>query len=346
MSLSLRLNDWPETDRAMWSALIAKGNPLDEEGRFAHLREASRTKLLAGYGRWLAWLMDADPAALAESPADRCTLERLLRWRATMEAMRPMSRLSLIDDTLKIVMAAAPDATWTRHLRLRKQLKRDAGNGDQSRKSGRVLSSAVLFEAGKRHATVDVLAATTVREAMKRQRNGTIVAMLALMPIRRRAFAQLAIGTSLIVDNERISVVLSGDLTKTGVPWEAEVPAPASVLLRQYLTATRPWFLASGNQRHDLLWVGDHGEPFQVGHFGNKIACLTTKLTGVRVSPHLFRDSAATTLSRISSDAARLIRPVLAHQGFGTAERHYIHAETIDAGRDYARLINRLKRSR
>lgn len=63
-------------------------------------------------------------------------------------------------------------------------------------------------------------------------------------------------------------------------------------------------------------------------------------------SVHYVKDAAATTLSRLSSESARLIRPVLAHSGSRTAERHYIHAQTIDAGRDYASLITRLKKGR
>jgi integrase len=61
---------------------------------------------------------------------------------------------------------------------------------------------------------------------------------------------------------------------------------------------------------------------------------------------HLFRDAAATTLSRISPESARLIGPILAHSGSRTAERHYIHAQTIEAGRDYAVLVQRLKKGR
>lgn len=63
-------------------------------------------------------------------------------------------------------------------------------------------------------------------------------------------------------------------------------------------------------------------------------------------SVHYVKDAAATMLSRLSSESARLIRPVLAHSGSRTAERHYIHAQTIDAGRDYASLITRLKKGR
>jgi len=54
------------------------------------------------------------------------------------------------------------------------------------------------------------------------------------------------------------------------------------------------------------------------------------------------RDAAATTASRASSEAARLIRPLLGHATYATAEKHYIHAQGIESGRDYAALVARL----
>jgi integrase len=66
-------------------------------------------------------------------------------------------------------------------------------------------------------------------------------------------------------------------------------------------------------------------------------------MTGVRVPPHYFRDAAATTLARQSSESVSLIQPILAHASSKTAERHYNHARTIDAGRDYATLLSSLK---
>ncbi len=74
-----------------------------------------------------------------------------------------------------------------------------------------------------------------------------------------------------------------------------------------------------------------------------RVGNLTLELTGKRVPPHFFRDAAATTLARVSPDAVKLIRPVLAHSGFKTAERHYIHAQTIDAGRRYAEVVRKVK---
>ena len=166
------------------------------------------------------------------------------------------------------------------------------------------------------------------------------------MPIRRRAFCELALGQSIYVSDDEILISLSEDMTKTGVPWEAAIPPQIEAGLRSYIAEVRPALLARGGQRHDILWVGKKGEIMTENYIGSRIGNQTLKLTGKRIPPHFFRDAAATTLARISPESARLIRPVLAHSGFKTAERHYIHAQTIEAGRDYASLLKRLKGER
>lgn len=344
MSLVLGFDDWPASDRCMWAALTASGGPLDDLGPLSHLRETSLTTLRAHYGRWLAWLARAQPDVLALQPADRVTQARLGLWLEDLAHTRPMTRWCFVADLLRIVVAADPRRDWRDCLSIKARLKKIAGRGDQSRKAGRVLGSGVLLEAGRAHATVAASTATTDLVAMKRRRNGTMVALLAVVPMRRRAYANLELGTSLIVGDTSLWVSLPASLTKTGQPWECEVPQIVEPLLRSYITDVRPWFLARGNRSHDILWVGDTGAPFEENHFGTKIAGITLQLTGKRVPPHFFRDAAATTLSRLSPDAARLIRPVLAHASFGTAERHYIQAMTIEAGRDYAALVTARKR--
>ena len=86
-------------------------------------------------------------------------------------------------------------------------------------------------------------------------------------------------------------------------------------------------------------------EPRGLPHLEIKIAIATLEVTGVRISLHLIRDAAATTLTRLSPKSARLITPVLAHSSFETAEKFYIQAGSIDAGRTYAALIRARRKS-
>ncbi len=346
MSLVLPYAGWPEPDRRMWEALCRDAGPLDDPGALARLRATSRHSLFLRYGRWLQWLATTDPGVLSLPPADRASLPRLQAWLADLAHCAPMTQLMFIDALLRLLRAAAPERDWTAELRLRALLKRQAGRGDPTRKRGRILSSKVLLEAGLHHAGAHADAAATPLEALKRRRDGTMIALLALLPMRRRSFCELTLGHSVHVTPTEVTISLSETMTKTGVPWETAVPAQVDPLLRRYITEVRPALMARGTNRHDRLWVGKKGEVLEGDYLTQRIAKLTLALTGKRVPPHFFRDAAATTLARISPDSARLIRPVLAHSGFRTAERHYIHAQTIEAGRDYAALIRKLKGDR
>ncbi|MGY6411307.1 MAG: hypothetical protein ACXIUV_09825 [Alkalilacustris sp.] len=69
-------------------------------------------------------------------------------------------------------------------------------------------------------------------------------------------------------------------------------------------------------------------------------------MTGLRIPPHFFRDSAATTLARESQLAAGMIGPVLGHTNHRTAEKHYIQAGSVEAGRDYDAVLKALRGKR
>ena len=314
-------HDWPAADRRLWDDLMRGGGPLDDRGPLAHLRETSRQVLINHYGRWLGWIAAAEPEALSIAPVDRAAMERLRRWLDDLAHTRPMSRLAFVDSVLRPLIKTDPERDWTAHRSLKAALKRAAGSGDQSRKQGRILSSTVLFDHAVRYATMDATAATTKLQAFKRRRDGTMVALLALVPIRCRAVVHLELGSSIQVREDRIVISLPADLTKNRLAWSCNVPEILVPLLRLYIEEVRPWFLQRGTARHDVLWVGDRGAPYVENYFGMKMSNVTEVLTGVRVSPHLFRDAAATTLARSSPDAARLIRPVLGHTSGSTAER-------------------------
>lgn len=337
------LKDWPDADKAMWRDLFTSAGPLDDRGGLAHVRETTQESLRPRYGRWLRWLSMADPMALDLEPAERATLDRLKAWLGALEHTKPMSRLAFIDGVLRVLSAAAPEKDWSAQTRLRKRLKHAAGTGDRRRKEGRVASSAVLLAAGLRLAETHSAEAQTPLSQMMRLRDGVMVALLAVLPLRLRSFAGLELGRSIHVNADSIDITLSEADTKKGVAWEAKVPDAVEPVLRRYITEARPFLMDRGGQRHAILWVGERGKIIGSAYISARIGGLTERLIGTNVTAHLFRDAAATTLARLSPDAAKLIRPVLAHTGFGTAERHYIHAQTIDAGRNYAAVLQTLK---
>lgn len=343
MSLILPIPEWPAADQAMWHTLFAEGGPLDGQGPLVHLRETSRHTLALRYGQWLKWLAMAEPAALTCAPTDRVTHARLVHWLSSLERLADMTRLMLVDGVLRVAMAADPGCCWSEEARLRARLKRRAGRGAQTRKQGRILSSAVLLEAGLELVETSAQRLDHSLFAATDMRDGAMIALLALMPMRLRALAGLELGSSVTVGQDLILVSIPEDLSKTGQPWEAEVPPQAATALRAYIDKARPLLAQRGQSNISSLWLNRKGNGLRYAGIGRCIARQTLRMTGVRVPPHFFRDAAATTLARSSPESARLIRGVLGHKGFRTAERHYIHAQTIEAGRDYASLIARLK---
>jgi integrase len=244
-----------------------------------------------------------------------------------------------LSNTVTILVAAAPALDWSVQRHLVRRAHRVAVRSQSKRKLGRVLPSAELLAAGQRLAFDIALEDHNPLSAALCVRDGAMIALLALLPMRRRSFSELRLGHSVLVGSEDILISLSSELTKNGLPWESPVPKAAAIILRRYIDETRPWLLARGRQGHSALWVGRRGQPIKDAAIALRISIGTTKTTGISVSPHLFRDAAATTLSRLSPENAQLIRPLLAHSGFGTAERHYIQAQGIETGRDYAALL-------
>jgi integrase len=243
---------------------------------------------------------------------------------------------------LRVVSAANPHGNWRAQFRLLKALQRAARTAPSRRKLGRILLSSELLNAGLVLAGQRADRANTLLDAQLGRRDGTMIAFLALIPIRLRSLSELELGRSVLVGETEICIVLTSEMTKNGRPWETTVPSALAPVLRRYIDDVRPWLMARSSQSHHSLWVGRMGEPLAYKTLSNLIPEATSRVLGVRVSPHLFRDAAATTLARTSPADTRLIRPLLAHSSDAIAERHYNHAQGIEAGRGLAALITKL----
>jgi integrase/recombinase XerD len=297
--------------------------------------------LRGGYDQWLKWLAQSQPAALEICPLERATIDRLRQWYGDLSKVRPKTRLYYVSSLLRILEEAAPDRDWGAHQKLVSRLRSGSGTGDPSRKAGRIFDSGLLCKLGLDYAQTHPKAASTELKSAARFRTGTMIALLAVMPMRRMTFCKLQLGSSVWIDKDRIIIAASGDMMKRGNTWEAEVPDVVLDVLRHYLDTVRPWLMQRANLQHPFLWVNDLGKPYDPCHLSNRIAWSTKEILGTRVSAHLFRDAAATTLARHSPASAKLIAPLLGHSSLETAERHYIHANSIDAGRTYANVLAR-----
>ncbi|MEQ9640310.1 MAG: tyrosine-type recombinase/integrase [Alphaproteobacteria bacterium] len=339
----LPVDHWPEPDRQAWLAALADGGPLDNIGAAANWSAATRLKNGEGYGRWLAFLAAEDPDALAEHPTARVTTERLDTYLASIGHKALYTRFNAVDELWAMLRLFDPKADYTVLRKVWYRLKHRAEQGT-SRKNGRIVASTRLLEAGLGHFEAAANRAFPVAAAVQ-ARDGLMVALLALRPLRRRNLADLVLGRSLIRTGDGWRIRYDPHEIKTGRAIELPWPAVLDEALATYLDQYRPVLLKGADNNH--LWITQMATPMAPHSISVRVSEVTSRLLGIDVSPHLFRDSLATTMAIEDPDHIRAATVLLGHTTPRTVERHYNQAQSIDAARQYqAALLDRLEADR
>src|SRR5262249_20676438 len=110
-----------------------------------------------------------------------------------------------------------------------------------------------------------------------------------------------------------------------------------------YLNVHRPLLSAINGRwaKHidNALWVSSHGSPMTEMAICDRIRRHTQLAFGAAINPHLFRDTAATTLAIPAPAHVRVAAPRLRQRTFTTTERFYQQAKSFDAQRVYVNAI-------
>ncbi len=162
-------------------------------------------------------------------------------------------------------------------------------------KFDRLVFTERLVEAGltlvaeaERFASDDLVRARGVR-------NGLMIALLALRPIRPKNFAALEIGHTFRKVGGTWWIALPGTLTKSRRPDERRVPEILYRPIDLYLHQSRPVLLRSRSTTNALWISSTTGRPMTTKNLGTLVSKITRETLGVDVSPHLFRTAAAST---------------------------------------------------
>jgi integrase len=264
---------------------------------------------------------------------------------------------------LTVVKAAAPGTDWGWLRRAVNRLRHDAVPSD--RKAGRVRSSAALLALGRglmaeveaaematsaatmaAIATKTLLSPTTLSDVELLQaiqyRDGLMIALLAVRPLRLRNLNGLEIGRTLCaVGGSEHQIVFGPTETKTREPIEVGWPTDLEPQLRRYLDRYRPRLLGGGNSL--MLWIGRRGKPMANMSVRLAIIGRTRDKLGVPINPHLFRDCAATTIAIEDPSHIGIASSLLGHSSTNTTDRHYRQASSINASRRYQAAITELR---
>src|SRR5688572_33223585 len=189
---------WPTEDRRLWAAALKAEDLLSEfGGTRADHRPISNHSIERGYGRWLTYL--AQKGFLDEKPpADRIKPAEVKSYIAELDQLgnRNSTILQRLSELKQMAMIMGPDRDLAFINRLAGKIRGRAAT--PSRKQARNVGADKLYALG-----LDLIRqATTGPHSSRRSailfRDGLIIALLALRPLRRRNMADLTLGRDVI----------------------------------------------------------------------------------------------------------------------------------------------------
>jgi integrase/recombinase XerD len=77
-----------------------------------------------------------------------------------------------------------------------------------------------------------------------------------------------------------------------------------------------------------------------------RISQRTKEAFGMSISPHLFRDAAATAIATEDPEDVGMILPILGHTSIQVGERRYNQARTLQSTRKYLDVLESLRASK
>ena len=170
-------------------------------------------------------------------------------------------------------------------------------------------------------------------------RNGLMVAMLAMHPIRLKNFAALEIGRSFIEIKGSWWIVLSAPETKEDRPDERRIDDLLQPALDRYLKKQRP-VLAIAYPSDTALWLSSNdGRPMTYDGVARALTETTRSTVGVAVSPHLFRTAIASSAAIHGGVNFHLASALLHHTDARVIEAHYNRASSLSAAKSLRNIV-------
>lgn len=339
--LCLPVMEWPEADRLVWRAAITKGDLLEENGPAAHWAPITKKNVEKAYGYWLTWLSKTTDLHDDEDPTDRITEQRVGDYVDHLRrSVAPITTFIYVLDFLRFAKAVAPEKDWAWLYRIKNRLwalvkpVRD--------KASRIRPSAELYALGLE--VMDEAEQSIHRGPRTRAqlyRDGLIIALLAARPLRIKNLAQIEIARHLVETETRYWLRFEAPETKNRRPIEVPIPEALTPYLDRYLLVHRPALLKGAVT--DRLWISLLGNPLSQSSLAYCVNAQTKRAFGEAITPHLFRDCAATSIAIEDPDHVRMAATILGHSSLATTQRHYDQSRMLAAGRNYQTALSRMR---
>jgi integrase len=357
MLRDLRVEQWPEADRRAWEDALRPARRLSVGGRAAHLRPSSKANLERGYGYFLGVVWDSGALNRRAAATTHVTPQAIEMFVARAELSRnPLSVASGIERVRAIAQFLAPEWNFGWLKNVAAQLRAKAR---PQPKFSRMVATEELVEAG----LVVMQEARGGKPGSAKQarmfRNGLIIALLAVCPIRVGSFASLSLHRSFLRIGDDWWIRLAADETKSGRPDERPVPRFLTSHVDEYLHSYRLRLLSAGRVERARggdaalpeaapelvtgpLWMSLLGQAMSLEMMKRTITQTTRQTLGVLVNPHLFRACAATTATLHATAYPHLASALLQHTDPVVTETHYNRASSLQASLSYHAILDEI----
>lgn len=325
--------DWPAADRRAWAAALADDGLLGDSGPAAHLAPSIQADFTRRYGYFLgfalrrgALVQDGSPASTVAREIADAYIAELQSYAGSVTVHRHLYKM------MRVAEYIAPKRDWAW---LRRRTRQLSFLAQPHNKRPRIVTSDRLVELG-----IELMAraghcdSDDIDTAFL-YRDGLMISLLALCPIRRGNFANLRIGQSILRQESGWSISIPATESKTGRRYDARLPDLLTEALDRFIEVYRPLF----SKPADFLWPSRHSGGLSASRIQQIIAERTKVAFGFSLSPHLFRDCAATTVALRAGSKMGTVVALLGHRSPKIIDRHYNQADMIGAVRRYHDLL-------
>jgi integrase/recombinase XerD len=315
------------------------GDRFDGSGPGSHLAESTRRNLWISYARFLGFisanrqdLLDLPP----EARIDRLIAANYVAWRrrACGDEMVAVD-LQGLRGALRLI---CPGVDWPWLLTISKRI---AAAAPRKPRKYHLVTSDHLYVLGIElmdHALADADAAKRISKAQAFEyRDGLVIALLALIPVRSRTLVALRIGKQLVKAGDLWALDIPAADTKTRRLLDYPISQELSARIDLYLERFRRRI--PGADKHSGLWASNKRRPMSAIAIYNAVRRRTKKAFGFAVNLHRFRHAAASFWSIRDPVNVRGVKDLLGQDSFGITEKHYIMGQSRLAGRALARIV-------
>jgi integrase/recombinase XerD len=336
----LPFDSWPAEDQARWQAAFKGGDRFDGSGLSSHLAESTRRNLWISYARFL-WFISANRQDLLElrpeARVDRLIVAEYVAWR---QRSCGYGMVAVDVDGLRgALRLICPDVDWSWLLTLAKRIKTAA---PRKPRKYHLVTSDHLYALGIElmdHAVASAEIAERISKAHAFEyRDGLIIALLALVPLRSRTLVALRIGKHLVKAGNLWALDIPAADTKTRRPLDYPISKELCHRVDLYLERFRRRI--PGADTHTALWTSNKRGPMSAIAIYNAVRRRTNKAFGFAVNLHRFRHAAASFWSMRDPVNVRGAKDLLGQATFGITEKHYIMAQSRLAGRALAHAVD------